>query len=257
MNKSARFISQSQIIAFISIFLSFSSTCIASEAKDMLPKSKSVSDAGWRLASDLEAFKPHHSPKAIQRIVSLADRGDARAQMVLGLAYQNGDGVGRDFATALRWYRQSATLGYPQAQITLGSIYAVGDGVPQDFAIAASWYQKAADQGDVVAQNLMADLYQSGRGVPQDYVLAASWYQRAADQGDVLAQFTLGLYYDTGVGVTKDPVQSYKWYFLAAEAAQDGKFRQSTVGMRDFLASQMTSAQIAEAQRLARSWKQK
>src|SRR4051812_13892295 len=37
-----------------------------------------------------------------------ADKGDARSQYELGLVYQFGAGVQRDFEQALQWYRKSA-----------------------------------------------------------------------------------------------------------------------------------------------------
>ena len=57
--------------------------------------------------------------------------------------------------------------------------------------------------------------------------------------------------YGKGHGVTQDYVQAYMWYILAAQGEKD------TGELRDGLAKQMTPAQIAEAQKLAREWKPK
>ena len=53
-------------------------------------------------------------------------------------------------------------------------------------------------------------------------------------------------------GVTQDYVQTHLWYNLAA--AQGNELARKN---RDIVAKKMTSAQIAEAQRLAREWKPK
>lgn len=62
----------------------------------------------------------------------------------------------------------------------------------------------------------------------------------------------LGWMYVQGRGVLQDFVQAHKWYNLSAAQGE-----QSAVEARDALAKQMTPAQIAEAQRLAREWKPK
>ena len=60
------------------------------------------------------------------------------------------------------------------------------------------------------------------------------------------------LMYALGQGVPKDYVEAHKWLSLAA--AQGYK---DVAKFRDLIASTMTHAQIAEAQRLAREWKPK
>ena len=62
--------------------------------------------------------------------------------------------------------------------------------------------------------------------------------------------------YDKGEGVPQDCVQAHKWYNLSASqhpASEEVK-RKIAVILRDNLAAQMTQAQVAEAQRLAREW---
>src|SRR5207253_7404177 len=44
--------------------------------------------------------------------------------------------------------RKAAERGYPVAQSSLGFTYLTGEGVGKDFAEAAKWFRKAADQGD-------------------------------------------------------------------------------------------------------------
>ena len=72
---------------------------------------------------------------------------DPKAKYNLGLKYLNGDGVPRDYAAAVRWFRKAADQGFPEAQTNLGFMYAKGLGVPQDYTEAMKWCRKAADQG--------------------------------------------------------------------------------------------------------------
>ena len=81
---------------------------------------------------------------------------------------------------------------------------------------------------------------------------AVKWYRLAADQGDANAQLNLGVMFAIGQGVPQDHVQAHKWFNLAGTGGvEDGRKG------RDILAKQMTPAQIAEAQRLARAWQPK
>ena len=78
------------------------------------------------------------------------------------------------------------------------------------------------------------------------------WFRQAAEHGDELACAKLGWMYAEGQGVIQDSVQAHRWYNLAAARGEP-----SAAEARDALAKQMTPAQIVEAQRLAREWKQK
>jgi TPR repeat protein len=80
--------------------------------------------------------------------------------------------------------------------------------------------------------------------------MAMFWFSQAAEHGDGLACAKLGWMYAEGQGVLQDSVQAHMWYSLAAAQGD-----QSAAEARDALAKQMTSAQTAEAQKLARKWK--
>ena len=97
------------------------------------------------------AFSRGDWPNALRLWRPLADRGDAAAQVSLGLMYANGQGVPQDYVTAAGWYRKAAEQGDATAQLSLGAMYADGRGVPQNNAAAAGWFRKAADQGDATA----------------------------------------------------------------------------------------------------------
>ena len=125
----------------------------------------------------------------------------------------------------------------------------------QDHAQAVVWYRKAADQGDALAQFDLGWMYDDGRGVAQDYAQALIWFRKAAEQGLTLAQFNLGWMYGQGQGVQQDYVRAHMWFNIAAAGASDASFRDKSVKYRDLVAAEMTPAQIAEAQRMAREWK--
>jgi hypothetical protein len=126
-------------------------------------------------------------------------------------------------------------------------MYDNGLGVPQNYKTAVKWYTLAANQGDADAQSYLGVMYAEGEGVLQDYKTAFKWWTLAAEQGDADAQFTLGRMNHDGQGVPQDYVYAHMWWNIAASNGDEngGKFR-------DFVAEEMTSSQIEEAQELAR-----
>ena len=139
----------------------------------------------------------------------------------------------------------------PEAQYRLGLRYAIGEGVPKDAAQAVKWYRKAADQGYANAQNSLGNMF-----VDQDPAEALKWYRKAADQGDHCAQNNLGCMYAQGDGVPKDTVRAYMYFNLAAMDSSSS-FREKRENSREKVAKEMTTVQIAEAQKLSREWKPK
>ena len=62
---------------------------------------------------------------------------------------------------------------------------------------------------------------------------------------------------DKGRGVPQDYVQAYTWYTLAVSHFAPGSKRDLAIEARETIATLMTPAQIAEAEKLAREWKPK
>lgn len=144
-----------------------------------------------------------------------AERGDTRAQAVLGEMYANGTGVSRDYAEAAKWWDRS---GSAKAQYNIGVLYEQGKGFRQNFAEAARRYRIAADSGLAAAQYNLGVLYDHGKGVKQSDAAAAEWYRRAAQQGHKDAQFNLGALYASGRGVKRSESEAYFWLSLVARA---------------------------------------
>ena len=115
-----------------------------------------------------------------------------------------------------------------------------------DYGTALRLLRPLAEKGNPDAQINLGNMYFDGNGVPQDYAESVSWYLLAADQGNADAQIALGFLYKYGEAMPFDYVQAYKWFDLAGSRSD-----------RDTIATKMTPAQIAEAQKLAREWKPK
>jgi TPR repeat protein len=170
----------------------------------------------------------------------------AGGQYSLGVMYANGEGVPEDDAEAVRWYRMAADQGHAKAQYNLGLMYGTGEGVSEDDAEAVKWYRLAADQGVAFAQNNLGNMYFNGEGVLKNYAEAVKWYRLAADQGVAAAQYNLGNMYYRGQGVPVNYVTAYAWWNIASASGNE-----SAINNRALIEEKMTSAQIAEAQKLS------
>jgi uncharacterized protein len=104
------------------------------------------------------------------------------------------------------------------AQVALGRAYQDGNGVPQNDELSAKWYRKAAEQGNATAQNNLGIMYRTGSGVEKSKEEGVSWYRKAARQGYASAMFNLGTAYYNGDGVPADVFRAYDWFLLAQEA---------------------------------------
>jgi TPR repeat protein len=91
----------------------------------------------------------------------------------------------------LRLLREGAGKGDAVAQLTLGLCCYNGDGVPQNYGEAARLFRLAADQGDADGQGLLATCYIQGDGVLKDLGEAARLHSLAADQGNAPSQLAL------------------------------------------------------------------
>jgi hypothetical protein len=169
----------------------------------------------------------------------------------LGLLYARGQGLPKDYRLAIQWYRRAADQGDTLAQFQLGVLYANGQGVARNYEEAVLWYRRAADQGDAVAQFNLGVRYDNGQGVPQSYKEAGQWYRRAAEQGHARAQSNLGVLYANGQGVPKDVILAYLWLTVAV-AGSSGDDVKTAIMNQTTVASDMTAAQIEQAQEMAR-----
>ena len=110
---------------------------------------------------------------------------------------------------------------------------------------------KGSRAGRGMGQISLGMMYYYGDGVPKDYKEAVKWYTKAAEQGNGYAQNELGEMYYKGESISQDYIEAYKWVLLA----QMNGNNEDT--LKEELASKMTPAQIAEAQKLAKEFTEK
>jgi localization factor PodJL len=153
---------------------------------------------------------------ALDRLSALANAGNPKAELVVGLKYLDGDGVPANDAEATKWLNKAAAAGLAVAQYRLGTLFERGRGAATDPAKAVHWYLAAANQGNRKAMHNLAVAYAEGSGVKKDFAEASRWFSRAANLGLSDSQFNLAVLYERGLGVPQNLTDAYKWYAIAA-----------------------------------------
>ncbi len=126
-------------------------------------------------------------------------------------AYEN-----EDYEKALNEWLLLGKSGHVKAQLNIGIMYEFGKGVSKNYFEAIKWYELAAKQGNVKAQSYLGFIYVDGIKVSQNYKKSAKWFRLAANQGDAKAQTYLGILYDNGYGLKKDVILANMWLNIAA-----------------------------------------
>jgi uncharacterized caspase-like protein len=173
-------------------------------------------DRAGSFESAMAAYNRQDYRSAAAQARPAAERGDARAQDLLGWLYQNGHGLPQDLARALDWYQKAADLGLAKGQQNVSFMYRNGMGVPVDYAKSLFWAQKAAAQGNANGQISVGLHYLNGWGVARDYARAMDMFMKAAAQNDSNGQHSVAYMYENGLGVESSRSRARDWYARAA-----------------------------------------
>ena len=130
--------------------------------------------------------------ESYQALAPLAAKGDAKAQVYIGVMYYNGQGVKESNKEAFNWFQKAAKQGNAQGQYELAQMYIFGFGVPSNETEpdkkAIDLYTKAANQGHADAQYELGVLYITGKGVESSEEKGMAWIKKAAKQGHTRAR---------------------------------------------------------------------
>lgn len=187
----------------------------------------------------------HSALAPLDRLSALAQKGDAAAELLVGLKYlQSND------ALAAQWLARAAGHSNAVAENALGALYQSGRGVTGDLVKAAALYEASAAQGNRHAMSNLAVLYAGADAQHRNFADAARWFQRSASLGYVDAQFNLAVLYERGDGVPQSLLDAYKWYMVAALSGDAvAKTR------ADAIATQLSPDELAAAQKAVVEYK--
>ena len=122
-------------------------------------------------------------------VKQLAEKGDSKAQFVLGSMYRDGRGVAQDNQEMLRWWRMAAEQGNFDAQYALGNMYSGGLKVPKDHVLAYMWFDILAARA---TEGFLGKIAESNRNALKSFMtpdeiarakeLSADWQSRHPKQ---------------------------------------------------------------------------
>jgi TPR repeat protein len=105
-----------------------------------------------------------------------------------------------DLLKAKRWYELSAEQGNSSAQVAMSNLLSTGDGIARDYESAVSWAKRAIAQGNAFGAFNLGTIYRD-QGKPE---MAFRYYRRAASMGDNDSLLQVGLCYLFGVGTKQN-----------------------------------------------------
>ena len=167
----------------------------------------------------------------------LANQGNASAQYNLGVIYYKGEGVQKDNAKAVEWFKLAANQGHPRSKYNLEAMYSNGEStypykiaserisepIPVFIRLPTTAESKLLiAEADIEIAQAEADIKRAQAEVgietaQSQSVLAKSMkfenpMEALAKQGDAEAQYLLGLGYFGGFGSVKDYKKAFEWY---------------------------------------------
>ena len=136
----------------------------------------------------------------------------------LGLLFEGGKYVPRDYTQALYWFSKAAEKDDPEAELQLGGCYHYGLGTNRDFSASAQWYRRSAEHTNYVAMKSLGYLLMNGFGVAKNLEAAEYWLTRAANEGgNRRAMFNLGAIYGGKFPDTNSMATAFRWFQQSAD----------------------------------------
>jgi TPR repeat protein len=198
-----------------------------------------------------EMFERAQYRVALERLVLLAEAGNADAQALLGDSYYFSRGVRQDHKVARGWYEKAAQRGSVSGYYGLGVVESTKD-IGKPPAPAAEWFRKAALLGHPHAQFMLARHYLNGSGVPQSDAEGVRWCTIAAQLGDASGQACLASALAGGHGRARDVTEAYFWWMVAlSDIRPDGMLYGQFSGQKVRLGAQLTDTQRKDIERRA------
>lgn len=204
--------------------------------------------AADELSDAKQALDARQYRKAIPLLQPLAEKGDPRAQHLLGFAYMFGTGIKKWETQAQYWLMKAAAQDYTPAIGLLGRLLIEIDKTPTR---GLPLIEIAVRRGDPASQVALGGMYMIGYpGIPVDMEKSKRLLHLAADQKYDGAYLGLAWWHATRRGGKKpDYVEVLKWVIVDARIG-----RKFTETYRSRALEHLNKAQIAEAKRRAAAW---
>ena len=173
-----------------------------------------------------------------------AEKGDPSAQYEMGYRYETGDGVPKDIAEAIRWYKRAGAFrangpwmgrDSSAARVRLRNIHSQALTLFQkgeefhrknDYPQMLKMFEQAAEMDSAQAILALGKCHCKGIGVPRNPEKAVEYFLRIAPEHKLIsmysaqieAQWQLGvIYYNGEIGGRRDREKAVHWWTLAAD----------------------------------------
>ena len=166
----------------------------------------------------------------------------------------------KQWREAIANLRPAAERGDARAMVLLGNMYAQGFGVEQDDVEAFVLYRRGAEKDNKDAIVATATFYQGGRGVSKNTRLAIEWFERGAKMGDQTSAFFYAVHlYQGSKGDTFDfkpnHPESYKWFLIASQGTTFPVIASTAENMAKQIGEKLNALERAAAERGAHEWR--
>jgi len=191
------------------------------EIKKQILGSAGVSEDAESLYEKAEAtMDAEDYVSAFQFAKRSADKGLAKAQLLVGRCYISGCGTAEDAQAARIYFEKGSDGGDPDSKSWLAMMSIWGYAPDIDSSRAARLLQEAVEAGcvDEAFANLGV-LHLEGRGVEKDPSQAVVLFKEGVSRGDLTAVFQLASCYALGVGIDKNLTRALE---LARAAEEKG-----------------------------------
>lgn len=171
-------------------------------------------------------------PEGVKWVKKCANNGDdyhILAYKKLAQIYTQGEGVSRDYAEARLWWEKLAKKDDSEGKLMLGLFYEYGISVDKDYLRSFSLYKSVKDHEHgstklvVRAQSKYGYFLSMGYGAPKDVSSARMWLLMAAEKGNYEAQYQLGKLLSSWNNDAEPKVlcEAYAWLNIAATSGSE------------------------------------
>ena len=154
---------------------------------------------------------------ALRYWLPLARQGNSKAQNNLGVMYERGHGVSKDYKKAKIWFGRAAQQDLAEAKVNLGLLYYSGSGVTQNFKKAFTLFSDAAQDQLPEANHMLGLLNYFGFGTLANPSAAKEYFEGAAVKGYPESQYMLAYLYQSGDLGKKRSDLAYMWSKIASD----------------------------------------
>lgn len=124
----------------------------------------------------------------------------------------------KKYEEAVKYYEKASKLNHGNAQNALGVCYDLGLGVEKNYSKAFYWIEKSYNNSCMDSYCNMGFYYKEGKGTEVNYLKSFEAYMKASALGNPKANYEVGLFYEEGKGIEKNLEKAYEYYVKAKDS---------------------------------------